>query len=328
MLGEVPKHQYTGWQFNDEDRDNYSERYWACPARLVHKGMLASVWSLGRGGASSILPVLAVHTWPKQKGAESSWTGYTTLSRRRIATLSGLDKDTVTVGLRSLKSAGLLQLKRVPRSDHQGGYQTQYRLRSSLYANERERFVPIRACLFYGGTWAVLPTPAMRHLYIVTACLDPIGDEDRYLEKIKIDGADRDWFNFGSTDLDLADFSGIEEYEEAVKQRLLDARRSSATVSLSELQRHSGLSRCTVISAIRALLVPIFDANTNDTRPVYPPIALLKTGDSLPRSPTWYVPDRRVNAQYWKPEFLNDPIKVRDMRRRFWPSRNHQLQVA
>jgi hypothetical protein len=73
------------WLFNDDDRQKYQESFWRCPVRLVADGTWAKLWRTpgtirGGGAVTSVLPVLALHTWPEKEGATAGWTGPSYLS--------------------------------------------------------------------------------------------------------------------------------------------------------------------------------------------------------------------------------------------------------
>ena len=84
------------------------DRFWRCPTRLVTaSGQWAKLWQApgtrrGGGTVTAVLPILALHSWLQQDGAVAGWTGWTYLSRRRLATLAGIDKDGVTAACRRL----------------------------------------------------------------------------------------------------------------------------------------------------------------------------------------------------------------------------------
>lgn len=288
-LGEprAPDSVLKPWDFNEVDWQRFQNRFWKVPKRLVNDGTLATLWRTpgsrrGGGAVSSILPVLAIHTWPTKKGSEPGWTAWASLSVRRIARLSGLNKDTVRPALDALAAAGFAQDETRPRGRHSGGTQLFYRLRATLYPTFSERYSEFSAALMYGATWAALPSSAARHLYLVLACLDPIGSEDGYLDAI----AERDYHrdNWGYMDPwpdDPADD------DEDVQVRLLMSRRANAAVSLRELARYSGLARNTLLAARRVLLAPRWGGES-----------LVQVEHETSNSPGWYVPNNR--AGHWR----------------------------
>jgi hypothetical protein len=157
------------WLFNDDDRKKYQDRFWQCPVRLVKNGIWATLWRTpgtkrGGGAVTSILPVLALHTWPEKEGATGGWTGPSYLSQRRIARLAGVDKDTVRTAIDRLVSLNIMQVKKQRRAKYEGGYKTLYRLNISLYPKGDEPYAKFPAALFYGGTWFMLPSAASRHM--------------------------------------------------------------------------------------------------------------------------------------------------------------------
>jgi hypothetical protein len=303
------------WRFNDEDYQTYRERYWRCPVRLVREGFWAKHWRMphtirGGGAVTCLLPVLACHTWSQSHDVTNGWTGWTYLSRRRMARLAGLNKDTATNTLQQLVTLGLLELEPRPRAKYEGGYKTYYRLATVLYPQGDEPYATIPASLFYGGMWFILPSPACRHLYVVLACLDPIGDEAAYLERIATD-ISNEWSVLADRlEIDSEDFEDDEVLEATVKATLLAQRRQSAVVSLTEMEGYSGLQRSTVTEALQVLTTGIFDNRT---------ISLMTKGQAPPRTPTWYAPDRRAWAWHWKSEFLNAPERVIAEQHQLWP---------
>jgi hypothetical protein len=62
------------WTFNEADRQAYAERYWRFPTRVVTAGVLAKIWRAS-GTVTSLLPLLGLHAWTTQLGAEAGWTG-------------------------------------------------------------------------------------------------------------------------------------------------------------------------------------------------------------------------------------------------------------
>jgi hypothetical protein len=334
-------HDPACWVFNEADRKRYNTRYWRCPVRLVQDGLWRDLWRANdlpyRGGApTSVLPVLALHTWPDHPAAADGWTAWTYLSRRRVAALAGVNKDTATRAYRRLVSAKLMEVQRRPRAPYEGGCKIYYRLAASLYPRGDELYAEIRGNLFYGGTWCLLPSPAYRHLYTVLACLDPIGDEEAYWAQIA-EVAEASWdrladeedFEFAQTkwghlideqDFEVFELEDDEERETAIRAAILAARRARAPVSIRDLERYSGLQRSTVVEALHGLQVPLFgnrvDQKTGDT---YPPIALIIKGRALPNRPTWFTPDRRAWGWFWPSEFLNTPEQVDAARQRYWP---------
>lgn len=336
------------YRFNDEDRERYQKRVWQAPRSIARTerdgdeapGLWARLWRAdgtvrGGGAVTSLLPVLAVHTWPGKRNmdganagteAEAGWTAWTYLpGRRRLARLSGINKDTVKPAVARLKALGLMQTRSVAKDRHKGGVQTFYRLSAVLYARGDEKYARFPANLFYGGTWAVLPTNAARHLYTVLACVDPIGDEDSYLAKIDADHNDRGaWWDLYDEDPQRYEPYFSKEYKEGTAEALLrrdflgtKARRRR---SLTELQRLSGLTRGTLVEALRILTGKMHGGFT-DPRDgkVHPPVPLIAKGAADPREPTWHGPDQRALTWYFYPEFLNDRTKLQQLRRERWP---------
>jgi hypothetical protein len=310
------------WLFNEAHRQAYAGRFWGCPARLVTSGLWAEFWRApgtrrGGGGVTPLLPVLALHAWPGQAGAEAGWTGWKYLSRRRLATLAGLNKDSVKAACQRLVALNYLEMERRPRARHEGGYQTFFRLAAILYPQGDEPYAVLPGNLFYGGTWALLPSSAYRHLYVVLAGLDSIGDEAAYLARIAEDFGG-DW-DHHANDHDWAIADPVARAA-AIQAKILAAQRARHPLSRRDLVEYSGLGRSAVIEALHALLVPIFGNSADErTGHRYPPIALVKKGEPLPRRPTWYAPDRRAWNRWWPGDLMNARDQIQKKRNQLWP---------
>jgi hypothetical protein len=309
------------WVFNDEDRKRYKDRFWRFPKRLVVTGIWRELWrdpetKRGGGAATSVLPILALHVVHYNTGVEK-WSPWFYLSTRRIAKLAGINKDTVRIATRRLAQLDLLRTKRIHRDKYLGGYKLAMSLSSQCFPEEHEHFIKIYGSLFYAGAWAILPRTSCRHLYMILAALDPIGDEDAYFEKIALDFTYEDETDWGvlHEQYDLSE----EPSDEEVQEILIEDRRDREVVSYSELEQHSGLSRSTVASALNALLCPVFGGMTNEeTGETHRPIALIKTGDSFPDSPNWYVPNRKARGWYFVHDLMNDPDAIRKLQLKLW----------
>jgi hypothetical protein len=318
-----PSQKPKQWQFTEIARQQYRDHAWCCPVRLVKNNIWARLWraeGTRRGGSAlltSVLPVLALHTSPYDSDSGNGWTSWAFLSRRQMATLAGVTKDTATGALRRLTDSGLAEVERRARPQPEGGYSSYYRLAACFYPQGDEPYAMLPARLFYGGTWFLLPSPAYRHLYIVLACLDPIGDEAGYLSRLAhaIDG---DWNRVGD-DQDRR-IENPEKREAVIQAKALAKQRGAEPLSANDLVRYSGLGRSTVVEALDALTVPLFgktiDASTG--RKVLD-IALVAKGEARPKKPTWFAPDRRAWQAFWPNDFLNAPERVEEARRRFWP---------
>lgn len=329
----APRGRYPAprpYLFTAEHREKYNGRWWRAPRTLGEAGTLAALWrqdgtKRGGGIASSVLPVLALHTWPGKASAhaaaaglhpEPGWTGWTFLPRRRIARLAGIGKDAATAALRQLEAAGLLDVRRVPRAKYEGGFRTYYRLSSRLYAPEGEAYAAIPGALIYNGLWSMLPTNAARHVFLVLACLDPIGDEAAYLEKIRTAGDGAEPWKDEAIPADWWDRYTAEDIAELQRLRFLGRYRRPW--SLRELEEATGVHRSTLREALHVLTVPVFgNQPRKDGKRHYPPIYPIARGE---HNPTWYAPDRRAWSWSWKLDFLNDPERVRARQGELWPT--------
>lgn len=343
------------WAFNQSDHDKYTDQeknFWKLPQRLVgtragdewEPGLLARIWraegtSRGGGAASSILPVLAFHSFPgmgvpKDRQSDGEWTGWRTLSYRQIAALSGLGKDTVGAAFDQLAKQGLLQSRRQRRTDDPRGgalFRHQYRLRASEFfpAATEDRFVRFPADLLYAGVWALLPTNASRHLYLVIACVDWIADEEAYLNSVleSAPGAFGSWDQFARDDIPWQGFEDTygeyaeEEKTHAIQADLLAEQRARHPTSIATLVRLSGMSKSVVMESLRILTEPIFGEKRAQRN--YPPIPLVLRGETEGNLATWYALNRRAWGWGFHDDggrrVLNEPEELQRTRRRMWP---------
>jgi hypothetical protein len=244
------------WDFNDADFAKYSARgadgrgarFWRCPVRLVHGGRLRGLFrpvtrsphgaKRGGGGVTSVLPVLAAHTFPEKRSSglsdrDARWTRWSYLSRRKVAALAGVNKDTVTDAIKLLQAADLLEQREAPWYDNfhpPGAFE--YRISGEFYPSQGETYAAIPLSLFYSGRWAMLRTPATRQVYLVIACLEPIHDEAA----------------FPLTDGQIAAHGS--------RVAALDAIRDEHPMPTTVLARAAGVTRNTVTSALRELTLP------------------------------------------------------------------------
>lgn len=315
------------WQFSERDRERFGRRYWMMPHRLVKEGLWKKLWRndasrRGGGACSSVLPVLAVHTWPYDSvdldaravdGDKGIWTRWAYLSVRQIAALAGVDKDTVSRAIRILEAMGLLR-----RGPDGRGHGLRYCLLRDLYprADDQMSYATVPANLFYGGAWSLLPTSAARHLYIVLAGLDPISDEERYVDRVQrnepVHGLDEDdppeWGRYTE-----------EDRQQLRRQAVLAPIRATNALSRRQLVEISGLSLSTLKDALNVLTAPLLGDESYEEGPteMWRPIAMVAHG----RNPTWYAPDRAALDCHMDPEVLNDPKKVYEFRFQNWPLR-------
>ena len=300
----------TDWRFSDPERDKYSKRHWQCPVRLIvnadgSPGVWASLWRdtgtlRGGGGIASVLPVLALHTWPgKTLGAdpgERAWTAWTYLSFRRIGRLAGTGKHTVGQVLRSLEARGLLQLRRTPPPEGWGGPgRLEYRLSVSLYRQGDAEYVTLPGMLFYGGHWNLLPLPSARQLYVTLACVQPVRDEDAWVTARGLE----------PRSLDAA----------VAVQEALEAH----PLSLAKLATLSGMRRSTVEEALSVLLTPQFQPKPKEGEPAPEKLGYIASGPA-DHGMRWFCVESEPQRWFWDAEFLNKPAVAVDAdRRRLWP---------
>ena len=161
------------------------------------------------------------------------------------------------------------------------------------------------------------PSPAWRHLYLVIAGLDPIGDEEAYLDRIAED-LDGDWDRRADDD-DWA-IDDPAERAAAIQAKILAAQRARHPLSIRDLVEASGLQPSTAVEALRALLVPMFGNWVDErTGQHYPPIALLNKVSRSPDARPGMRPTGARGAGRWKCEVMNSPERLQQERDRLWP---------
>lgn len=309
------------WMFNKADRQAYADRFWRLPTWVVTAGLLAKLWrepgtKRGGGTVTSVLPILALHVWPEQQGAAAGWTGWAHLSQRRLAALAGLNKDSVGTACRRLVALRLMETTPRPRAGHEGGYATYYRLATTLYPKADQPYAVFPGNLLYGGTWAMLPSPAYRQLYLVILGLDSVRDEQAYLERIGED-FDGDWNQMADDDDRL--IADPDVRTAAIQRKLLAEQRARHPLSIRDLVKYSGLQRSTVVDALAGLAVPMFgDGVDPRTGRGYPLISLIRRGNLHQGQPTWYAANRHAWQWSWKCEVLNNPDQLQHERHRLW----------
>lgn len=166
------------YRFTARDLRKHAARYWKCPARLIESGQWAALWkgqsSRGSGAATSVLPVLALHTFPNPHQPEAKWTPRFRLTYRRLSALAGVNKSTIRpvfdrlVGLHYAR----LATRRIPHpnpEEESTRTQVSFRLSHDCYPAEGEAYTVLRASLFYSGLWASLPAAA-RNVWLVLRC--------------------------------------------------------------------------------------------------------------------------------------------------------------
>lgn len=272
------------YRFNRPHQIKYADRMWRCPVRLISSGAWAELWRAegtvrGGGAASSILPVLGLQVGELADGPQEEWSSSIYLSRRRLAKLAGLDKDTVGVGLKHLADSGLIQIEHSRKAPGLAGRRTRVRLSNQVLSSDRAQHVPISGAFIYGGTWSLMH-PAWRHLYVAIAAEDAI-DRTRQLRLRK-------------------------RHEDVVDQVL----------SYDDLMTRTGLARSGLAVAVKALRTPVpippgaehADHGEPHTGPI------VDAGVAPPRHPRWYTPSADAQRTLWPPELLEDRDAVRQVR--------------
>jgi hypothetical protein len=254
-------------------------KHWRCPVALGLFGIgdcLAAIWQRCPS-ASSVLPVLALGTWPGRREdalareeipppsgtTAAQWTTWAECGHAWIAERAGLSRKTVGVALHALEALGLVQLHQgpLPTAGAKGRSLTYYRLRVDvLYPRAGEPFTRVPEALITSGAWAALPSNAARHLFLVLACCDPVRSEEG-----------------------LAAAMDRAPDDDAVALACDRARRKHL-LTYSRLEHVSGLRASTLQEARRVLLAPLAP----------PGEALIATSEVDPGA--WYAPNRRALA--------------------------------
>lgn len=315
------------WEFNAADSARYGRRFWRCPTRLVRSGAWSDWWreagsKRGGGAIASLLPVLALHTWPdsvrttsgvltpafdattESGNNASNWTGWGRLSHRRMCRLAGLSLETVGATLRRLETLGMLQRRPGPRHRYVGGPTTQeYRLQRSLYPNPSmiggitDRYAGIEGNLIYGGLWQAFPTSAARNLLVVLACMDPVLNEGAF----------------------AAHLEGCHHPDAESPESLEELRRRNP-LSIAELADLSGMTRATTTSALQIVMTPItVRSDGGSPERLHLVVHGPADGDAGQRGVRWFGVDQSVARTIsMDPGMLNDPHANAELRKSIW----------
>jgi hypothetical protein len=280
------------WHFSDEAWNAHRSSFWACPTSVVRLGMWATLWRYegtkrGGGTMSSILPVLALGTFPGKRAFaefdlpanEPLWTPWQYLSYRRIARLSGIHQESIGRALETLVESGVLQRHAVRPRFSGGPKRWFYRLTVALYATGRGTFFRFPAAMVYGGMWAYLPTRGARHLFVAIAGLDAVLDEDAYRARIEEDG-----------EIDA------EDEDPVIRQR------SRHPMSLGRLSTATGMTRNAVDESLRLLQTPLVASTGLGA----PDLSLISSGPAQPGTSRWFSPNMAIAGLRWPPALLND----------------------
>ena len=258
----------------------------------MKSGRWAALWrsagtKRGGGTTTSILPVLAVGTFPGKQSPggldlppdDARWTGWQYFSYRRIARLSGIHQESIGRDFGVLADAGLLQRHAVQPGFVGGPKRWAYRLSLCLYAQGRGTFVRFPAAMVYGGMWAYLPTRGARHLFVVIAALDPVLDEAAYRAQIE---------EFGEID---------PEGDDPVMEQ-----RARHPMSLGRLASATGMVRNAVSEALGILETPVAASTVSGK----PDLALVTSGPARLRGARWFSPNMAVAETRCRPALLNN----------------------
>lgn len=321
------------YQFSDADLSQFDSYKWACPTRLVHSGLWASLWranpraNRGGGTTTAVLPLLALLTWPGKRVDEldqhrkkfrmrkmkpvpadngQPWTPWACVPCRESAAICGVSKNGPGKALRHLEAVGLAQHHTEPRAPGEGGQLQFYRLHESLYAarqGERytEPFTFLSGRLFYGGVWPMLPDHSARQLYVTLACLQAVHDEQALVDV-----------------LEECHVPDLEEEGDGVEQ-LVNEIRASSPVSMEAMRDLSGLSESAVRDARKVLLLPLVNAerdrtgNWRGTEPLF-----IAAASDIPNVRSYSRNATALKAAF-SPAFLNSREARREYARRCWP---------
>lgn len=284
-----PRRPPVEHRWTEADYEVYCQRFWRLPKEAVELGLLARIWddgsSRGFPTASSILPILAFHAWLNQPSDE--WTPFVSLSVRRIAALSGVDKNSVTkVGLKRLEELSLLETRLSHAHTRDGGNaRLEYRLHRSLFPRgERAHFAQVNGNLIYGGHLAMLPKASARHMLLAIMALDPVLNENL-----------------------LAGWMADEGREEPVADTLARRRESECEATISRLVDVTGMAPSTAQQALDVLTRPL-----DDKAPL-----VLRTEGHFGR--VYYFNSHQLKW-HWTFSLLNDRKRRREQVSRIWGS--------
>ena len=278
------------YRFNVEDQSRYRHRFWRLPRSRIDE--------LARLSAPALvtLAALAIHVWPKTN--ESDYTFSFDLSVRRIAALTGFDKNTVVKALRELQAAEWIKYEGGSAMSSQKAGRFCVSARAYPRGGEEATgpgeptFAMVTASLFYGGWMRVIPSPSAKKLLIVAIALVHVQDERAYL-----DAADNEVEDWRADRRDA--LSGGYDYDE----RFLDEVSEVSARPFAEIQRIARVGATTLRDAWHRIVAE----NRRDGPFPFPPIV-------EGRDPRGRVFLRRNDAALtyqFPPELLNDRKQVK-----------------
>jgi len=267
----------AGGVFRRVEFEANAGRFWSCPVALSKEGVLKRLLGptgsrRSRGLAASVLPVVALMTWPGKGNAgdmvafDSEWTPPVQVSARYAARLAGIDKDSVRPAIAQLEHLGLARARLVlPDNGGSERPRLAVQLSATLFhvpGDPEERFVKFPAELIYGGAWSLISTPAIRHLFLVLMCEQRILDVEGFAAALIRDG-----------------------YESGRIQTEITASRRKNALPIRQLSRRSGLSPSTVQVGISALTKPLPGSMVD--------AVLINTGGNWLGPSKWFAPNLR-----------------------------------
>lgn len=221
--------------FSEHDFQKYQKTFWAMPSAWgagVTEPLLAQLWKHGGEGAISVAPVLGLRANTRQ--ARNLY-----FSKQEIARLAGVNPDSVDRAQEALESLGLVRDTSVERSS--GTPTTVWHLEVGrwLPLGSNGRLLPsafrVAGSLIYGGTWSRLTGP-QRAIYLAIASRATLSkgpfNAAKLLDKLRPQ-------HRRSIDL-------IRCHGQTGNLRL-------AWVSVSDIEKISGLNRTTIQRALRPL---------------------------------------------------------------------------
>ncbi len=271
------------WEFNDEDRQRFSKSFWRLPHRLLEDGTWATLWRDGGHAVPTITATLCLHYFPGKRLPS-------VLSLRRLARLAGVDKTAAGRAWNHLRDVGLLTDVGTKPHAADGRHRT-YRMNRRLYPLDKdERWGKVPAYAFYGGHIALLPTLAIRTVYLAITGTDPVRDKELLSQCVTNEGT----------------WSDEEQAAAAVAWY-----RSRRPLSATKLATMTGVNRHTVVDALDLLLNPV--GWHTDAEAAY-----LETGPADgpygARGGRWYT--ATPLPVHWTPDTMNNPADVRAIRSR------------
>lgn len=327
--GRRPPPTEFGW--DAINREQWYGREWYMKTSLVTDGDLRHLWEKKDAGtiAISLLPLLGLHAdferWRKAKNAKVPISTITEVTLnvgcRRLAGALGYDKNSIRSALEALDEEELIDIEwRKSKRAHSGreihriridddmlliGYKPQTHYTEKPVPSER--YAKFYGDLFYGGPWRLMPS-AIRFVYLVIAARNPVYAEEEFRAGLRKQVKQRLRKEHGAT------YAMKKSEVDRLVELAIQAKRREKAPTRKNIMKDTSMGRTYVHHVLKALSTP------PDPAALPSPAPFLSSGRSADGD-AYFVPnDSAGHSHRWPAKDLNDPDRVKELRRLLFPS--------